>query len=237
MDIIQEHIDILRAHLATLERTYGPVRKYRAGRNCQRGYNCGGSCITRRKNCRKALEGEAKNFGEWMVAKMSANIGAVVGDKPAEKKIMDRKTMTPEEVAAIKPRKERVKRTVGLGRGSYDVENDVEYYNDAIAIVDRRNIEDGKKSNAAMGVNYQVGIVDPKTKQAARLDIGRSKKSNNPELGYYKTKRSAMSAAKELLEKGLTGEVAQSIVDANDAESWRKFKQDIADVHEKYIDH
>lgn len=85
MDIIQEHIDILRAHLATLERIHGPVRKYRAGRNCQRGYNCGGSCITRRKNCRKALEGEAKNFGEWMVSKMSAGIPAVVGEAPVDK--------------------------------------------------------------------------------------------------------------------------------------------------------
>ena len=85
MDIIQEHINLLRAQFDILQRMHGTVRRYRAGRNCQRGYNCGGSCITRRKNCRKALEGEAKNFGEWMVSKMSANIGAVVGEAPVDK--------------------------------------------------------------------------------------------------------------------------------------------------------
>ena len=91
MDIIQEHIDLLRAQFDILQRMHGPVRKYRAGRNCQKGYNCGGSCIRRKTasgkdtECRKALEGEAKNFSEWMVQKMSANIGAVVGEAPVDK--------------------------------------------------------------------------------------------------------------------------------------------------------
>ena len=85
MDIIQEHIDLLRAQFDILQRMHGTVRRYRAGRNCQKGYNCGGSCITRRKNCRKALEGEAKSFSEWMVAKMSAGIPAVVGEAPVDR--------------------------------------------------------------------------------------------------------------------------------------------------------
>lgn len=85
MDIIQEHINLLRAQFDILQRMHGPVRRYRAGRKCVKGYNCGGSCITRKKNCRKALEGEAKNFSEWMVLKMSANISDIVGESPPDR--------------------------------------------------------------------------------------------------------------------------------------------------------
>lgn len=84
MDILQEHIKLLSAHFAILQRTYGSRLIYAGKRRCTRGYNCGGSCITRSKNCRKALEGEAKNFSEWLVEKMIGNMGTVLGDKPVD---------------------------------------------------------------------------------------------------------------------------------------------------------
>jgi len=89
MDITQETITLLRlqflrVRLEFVRRQVGPLRLYRAKRNCKKGYNCGGSCITRRKNCRKALEGEAKNFSEWLVQKMVATVPSVMGDPPPD---------------------------------------------------------------------------------------------------------------------------------------------------------
>lgn len=35
-------------------------------RNCKKGYPCGRSCINRARNCRNTLEGQAKNFADWL---------------------------------------------------------------------------------------------------------------------------------------------------------------------------
>ena len=58
--------------------------KARGAYKCRKGYNCGGSCISRNYGCRKALSGEAKNFSEWMVAKMTPNIPGILGEAPAD---------------------------------------------------------------------------------------------------------------------------------------------------------
>lgn len=75
MNLLQEHIKLLQAQLVILKRMYEPVKTYAGGRNCQRGYNCGGSCIARAKNCRKALPGEAKNYSDYLTQKLGSAAG------------------------------------------------------------------------------------------------------------------------------------------------------------------
>lgn len=35
-------------------------------KSCNRGYPCGGSCISRGFNCRKKLAGQGKNYADWL---------------------------------------------------------------------------------------------------------------------------------------------------------------------------
>ena len=88
MNDIQTEIDYLHAQFNAIRAEVMPsLRRFKArgAYKCRKGYNCGGSCISRGYGCRKALDGEAKNFGEWMVQKMSANMGAALGEAPKDK--------------------------------------------------------------------------------------------------------------------------------------------------------
>ena len=40
-------------------------------RNCQKGYPCGQSCISKTYGCQKALKGQAKTYGEWLKSKVT----------------------------------------------------------------------------------------------------------------------------------------------------------------------
>lgn len=54
-------------------------------KNCQKGYPCGGGCINKNRNCKKALKGQAKTFGEWL-EKQSSRVNLGVEPTKAKKK-------------------------------------------------------------------------------------------------------------------------------------------------------
>ncbi len=60
-------------------------------RKCTKGYNCGGSCITRKKNCRKALKGEAKNAAEWLRMQLHGKGGTGASGEGKAKKANEAK--------------------------------------------------------------------------------------------------------------------------------------------------
>ena len=43
-----------------------PPTKKQKSKSCNRGYPCGGSCISRGYNCRKKLKGQASNYADWL---------------------------------------------------------------------------------------------------------------------------------------------------------------------------
>lgn len=55
-------MQILKFQVQTTRRVVSSGKK----RNCKKGYPCGRSCINRTRNCRNPLEGQAKNFADWL---------------------------------------------------------------------------------------------------------------------------------------------------------------------------
>ena len=221
----QEIVKLLSQELALIEQLLPPeVRQYKARGQykCGKGYNCGGSCINRGYGCRKALDGEAKNFGEYMVAKMSANMGAALGEKPApeapakpkpaERKI---KKLTDKEIDKLKPTKavfEEDYRYAPGGKRSHDYE----VFNDQAAVKDTRSVgRNGKKQSSSFHGNFKVDLIDESGKPVG-IPAGRASKSESSresQLGIFNTKRSARAAAKDLIKAGITVEYIKSIKD------------------------
>ncbi|MGL5197202.1 MAG: hypothetical protein ACRC8Y_26730 [Chroococcales cyanobacterium] len=66
--------------------TFEPIdfKAARKSKSCNKGYPCKGTCISARYNCRNALEGQAKSFGDYI----KSNLGKLTqGQKSAAKNI------------------------------------------------------------------------------------------------------------------------------------------------------
>jgi|GEM_PF-3728130 len=40
----------------------------KAKKTCKKGYPCGASCISKSRNCKKALKGQAKTYNDWLAS-------------------------------------------------------------------------------------------------------------------------------------------------------------------------
>jgi hypothetical protein len=70
-------------------------------RSCKKGYPCGGSCISKNYACKKAVKGEAKNFGEFL--KNQKNGKKAKPKTTAKKKSTPKKAVKPQNTKNQKP--------------------------------------------------------------------------------------------------------------------------------------
>lgn len=56
-----------------------PASKSAKKKTCKNGWSCGSTCISKSKECRSGVEGQAKNYADWMA-------GQAKSGKPASKK-------------------------------------------------------------------------------------------------------------------------------------------------------
>jgi phage gp29-like protein len=62
-----DNIELAREVLEQLEPIdFAAKKKKGAGKNCKKGWSCGYSCISKTKNCRNALKGQAKTYADWL---------------------------------------------------------------------------------------------------------------------------------------------------------------------------
>lgn len=99
------------------------------GKNCRKGYPCGGGCINRQKSCNKQLDGQGSNYANWLKKSQPENLpakgGALAlasGSKKGDLAIVSKSSKSdnppPERTTpfALPPGKEQKARAKGFTR-------------------------------------------------------------------------------------------------------------------------